>query len=363
MSMRKTLGNWYQYSGVIHIHTTASDGTRPLEEVIEIGREVGLDFMMFCDHMTLRHREEGREGFYGDTLVTIGYEHNDKDDRNHYLLFDSPEVYRSKESASEYVAAGVADGALGIIAHPDEVRSKLAEYPPYPWTDWEVEGFTGIEVWNQMSEWMERLTRFNKLLMAFSPRKSMVAPRGKTLRRWDRINLKRRCVGVAGADAHAFRIRAWPFTVEVFPYKVHFRSLRCYVLLPQPMGRDASTAREQLYKAIRECRLFFANVRWGEAGGFEFWAESDGVRAICGQWLPLKQRAHIHARLPHAAEVRLIHDGREVHSTRSSKIAAEVSSPGVYRLEAHRFGRGWIYTNHIRIGTEDDPDGQNPGPQ
>ncbi len=351
--MRKAMDRWYQYSGVMHIHTTASDGTKPIDEVIAIGREVGLDFMMFSDHMTLRHRDEGREGFYGKTLVAIGYEHNDADDRNHYLLFDSPGVYASRSRAADYVNAGAVDGAVGIIAHPDEARSRLAEYPPYPWTDWEVAGFTGIELWNQMSEWMERLTRFNKLIMAFSPRKSMVAPSRRTLRRWDEINLRRRCVGVAGADAHAFRIRAWPLTVEVFPYKVHFRSLRCYVLLPQAMSENDAKARNQLYRAICECRLFFANVRWGDADSFEFWAESDGVRAICGQWLPFKGRADLHARLPHSAEIRVIRNGTQIHSVRTDRVAFRLSSPGVYRLEAHRFGRGWIYTNHIRIGTED----------
>lgn len=351
--MRKTMNHWYQYTGVMHIHTTASDGTKPLDEVIAIGREVGLDFMMFTDHMTLKHREEGREGFYGKTLVTIGYEQNDADDRNHYLLFDSPRVYASSTNAADYVAAGIADGALGIIAHPDEIRSRLADYPPYPWTDWTVEGFTGIEVWNQMSEWMERLTRINKLIMAFSPRKSMLAPSARTLKRWDEINLRHPCVGVAGVDAHAFRIKVWPMTVEVFPYKVHFRSLRCYILLPQAMSENDVTAGNQLHQAIRECRLFFANVRWGDAEDFEFWAESDGVRAICGQWLPLKGRADLHARLPHSAEIRVIRNGEEVHSVRADSMVFRVTTPGVYRLESRRFGRGWIFTNHIRIGTED----------
>ena len=193
---------WHQYTGVIHIHTNASDGTRPLDEVIAFGRELGLDFMMFCDHMTLKPKQDGGEKYYGKMLVAIGYEHNDSNDKNHLLIFDAPRVYDRNLSAAEYSAAAQRDGALTIIAHPDEVRHRLKEYPAYPWTDWEVDDFDGVELWNQMSEWMERLTPFNRLAMALSPRKSLVAPCARTLKRWDEINQRRRCLGMAGVDAH-----------------------------------------------------------------------------------------------------------------------------------------------------------------
>ncbi|HEX2896734.1 MAG TPA: PHP domain-containing protein, partial [candidate division Zixibacteria bacterium] len=164
--MAKKIGDWYNYSGAIHMHTTESDGTKPLEEVVAIGQKAGLDFMLFTDHMTLSLRDAGKEEFYGKTLVIIGYEHNDPQDKNHYLIFQSPRVYDEKFSVKQYVSAAAQDSAIGIMAHPDEIRDRLVEYPPYPWTDWSVEGFTGIELWNQMSEWMEKLTRFNKLLMS-----------------------------------------------------------------------------------------------------------------------------------------------------------------------------------------------------
>jgi len=348
--MRKKLGRWYQYTGAIHIHTTDSDGTKPLDEVIALGREVGLEFMMFSDHMTLATRDQGREGFYGKTLVTIGYEHNDPQDHHHYLLFDSPQVYPSGWSAAQYVAAGAEDGALGILAHPDEIRTALADHPAYPWTDWDVTGYTGIELWNQMSEWMEKLTRFNKLRMVFSPRKFMIGPTDRILTKWDALNLDRKVVGIAGADAHAFRIKAGPLIVQVFPYKVHFRSLRCYVLLSQKMSNDPATAREQLYGAIRDCRLFFANVRWGAADSFEFWAENEDCTAVSGQSLPLSAETTIQVRLPARAEVRLVHNGQRLLSTVTRRLEYAVQLPGIYRVEAHKGKRGWIYSNHIRVG-------------
>jgi len=334
----------------VHIHTTESDGTKTLEEVVALGQEVGLDFMMFSDHMNLNNREAGKEGYYGDTLVVIGYEHNDTDDHHHYLLFGSPRVYPSDMTAAEYVAAGARDGALGILAHPDEVRKALKMHPPYPWDDWSARGFDGIELWNQMSEWTEKLTRWNYLAMAFSPRKSIVAPTDRILTKWDEINQERKCVGLAGVDAHAFSFRIWPLTVEIFPYKVHFKSLRCYILLNEPLSKDPGEATKQLFDAVRDCRLFFANERWGSAERFEFSGESESERVCSGGRLASENDARLIVSLPKPANLRLIQNGCPVVETMTDKLEYRLTAAGVYRVEAWLGRRGWIFSNHIRVG-------------
>ncbi|RKX25848.1 MAG: histidinol-phosphatase [Candidatus Zixiibacteriota bacterium] len=348
--MATKVGDWYHYSGAVHIHTSESDGTKPLEEVVALGCEVGLDFMMFSDHMGLTNRDAGLEGIYGETLVVIGYEHNDHEDKNHYLIFDSPGVYPSRLYAREYVAAARADGALGIIAHPIEKRSRSGKYPPYPWTEWNTDDYDGLELWNQMSEWMERLTPYNKLAMAFSPRKSMIGPHPEALQLWDRVSRQRKCVGLAGVDAHAFPVSVGLFTVEIFPYKVHFRSLRTHVLLAEPMSNDFKTARDQLYEALRECRVYFSNTRWGSADGFDFRATQDGCSVVCGGSLDSHEGAMITVELPARATIIVMCDGEEVHRVASRQLKFAVEKPGLYRVEVWRGKRGWIFSNHVRIG-------------
>lgn len=348
--MAKKVGDWYHYTGAIHIHTTESDGTKSLEEVVALGREVGLDFMMFTDHMTLAHRERGKEGFYGDTLVLVGYEHNDPDDIHHYLLFESPRVYPAEMSVREYVAAGAADGAIGILAHPDEIRDNLERFPAYPWKDWSVEGFTGLEIWNQMSEWMEQLTRFNLLFMAFSPRKSMIGPTKRVLKKWDELNMSRKVVGIAGPDAHAFSFRLGPMNVEIFPYKVHFKSLQSHIILPEPMSKNFDEAKKQLYDAIREAHLFFSNMRWGRAETFQFYAETEAGKVASGGNIPsLGGDVRLVVKAPARATLKVIHNGQEVVKTFSDALEYRVSQAGIYRVEAWKGKRGWIFSNHIRI--------------
>lgn len=348
--MGNKVGNWYQYSGAIHIHTTESDGTRSLVEVVEIGRDAKLDFMMFADHMGLTNRESGLEGMYGKTLVVVGYEHNDLEDNNHFMVFKSPGVYPENMTARQYVAAARADRALGIIAHPIEKRDRGGKYPPYPWTAWDTEEYDGVELWNQMSEWMEKLGTFNKLVMAFSPRKSMVGPPPEVLSIWDRLNLKRRYVGVAGVDAHAFPVDLGPLTVEIFPYKVHFRSLRTHILLDEPMAKDFETAREQLYTAFERCRVFCSNMRWGAADTFQFTAESEGRIATCGDALEFGPNVALKVHAPSRASIRLIHNGRQIAESVSRELNVAAAAPGLYRVEVWKGKRGWIFSNHIRIG-------------
>lgn len=344
------VGDWYHYAGAIHVHTTESDGTRTLEEVAAIGKRAGLDFIMFTDHMNLNNRDNGKEGFYDGLLAVVGYEHNDIDDNNHYMLFDVPRVYDAQMSAAEYVKAGAQDGALGIIAHPDEIRDRMGQYPPFPWTDWSAEGYTGIELWNQMSEWMERLTPSNKLVMAFSPRKSMVGPTDRVLAKWDEVNRERKVVGIASVDAHAFPIKVGPFTVEIFPYKVHFKSILTYVIMPEPLSKEFPVARRQLYSALRDCRVYGANLRWGPARQFIFTGRRGAERVVCGGTLNDHKDAKLEVQLPASAQLRLIGNGRQLIEISGRRLEYAVTQPGIYRVEAWKNGRCWIVSNHIRVG-------------
>lgn len=347
--MPDNTARFYHYAGAIHVHTTESDGTKSLEGVVADAQAAGLDFVLFADHMTLSNREAGKEGWYGRTLALIGYEHNDAEDNNHYLIFQSPRVYPRNLKASQCVDAAAADNALGIIAHPDEMRDRQGRYPPYPWTDWSSDRFDGLELWNQMSEWMERLTPKNQFLMALSPRKSMLAPPPATLRRWDEINLRRRCVGVVSVDAHAFPVTFWPLTVRIFPYKVHFRSLLTYLVLREPLARDAKAAAGQVCDALRGCHVYGANVRWGDARDFRFEATLGDRRHVAGEEVRYEAGLSLYVTTPRPGQIRVFRNGEQTLAKTDQQISIPVDRPGMYRIEVWRNGRGWIFSNHMRI--------------
>jgi hypothetical protein len=336
-------------TGVIHVHTTDSDGTKSHEEVADLARDVGLDFLLFADHMTLRGQHEGKERFYGDLLALIGYEHNDESDCNHYLVFDIDEVLPATMTAAQYVAAAADRGALGIMAHPDEIRGRDARFRSYPWTAWEVERFDGLEVWNQMSEWMENLKFYNQLVMIFSPRKWLQAPTHRILARWDELNQKRKVAGVASVDAHGFLYRAGPLRLTIFPYKVQFKTLRTHLVLHEPLSRDLTTAKKQVYDAIRDCRVFVSNYRWGEGHDFHFEITSRHESAVIGGEVALDDQTTAIVTCPVRGSIRIIADGKLLVEQAGKRLEYRLTRPGVYRVEVYRGRKGWIFSNPIWV--------------
>ena len=61
----------HEYVGVIHVHSTYSDGSRSIPDIASIAGEVDLDYVFMTDHNTLQAKRDGLEGWHGDVLVGI----------------------------------------------------------------------------------------------------------------------------------------------------------------------------------------------------------------------------------------------------------------------------------------------------
>jgi hypothetical protein len=339
---------WHEYVGVSHIHTTDSDGSKSVPEIIKIGQKAGLDFLFFSDHMTLKSLDSGLEGWHGKTFVLIGYEIHDTTNKNHYLAFNVKRVLSGELSAQEYVREVKRLGGLGIIAHPDESRV-LPQFPPYPWTAWDAEGFDGIEIWNQMSEWMEGINRLNQLKMFVSPRRYLTSPTPKILKIWDELNKQRKVCGISGVDVHAYPYKLGPFTFLIFPYKVQFQSLRVHLVLNEPLSSDDQIAKRQVIDAVRGCNLFISNHRWGDARGFSFYAESKGHLIRVGDGISSPEETSFFVRAPQKCNIRLLRDGSIIKEEIGDALEYSTDGRGIYRVEAYKGKKGWIFSNHIRL--------------
>lgn len=342
----------HEYIGAVHLHSNVSDGSLPIPEIAEIAGSKSLDFLMFTDHNTLEPKRAGLEGWYGQVLVLIGYEINDRDDKNHYLAFRLDNEVEGS-TAAEYVSRVRERGGLGIIAHPAEKRNFSEAYPPYPWTDWDVQGFDGIEIWNQLSEWMEGITRANMFWRIWHPLRSIRFPEWDILRRWDRLNLDRRVIGIGGIDVHAFSIKILGFIpVEIYPYKVQFKSIRTHILSDKQICgsqgclpfEEAETA---LFAALEKGCCFVSNYSLGDARGFRFRALQAGDLYEMGSRIEGGGSVRFEAHVPAKAKIRLLQNGRLVQKVSGDKMGLTTAEPGVYRIEVFKKGRGWIYSNPI----------------
>jgi hypothetical protein len=344
----------YEYIGALHMHSVFSDGSGEVKEIASMADEVGLDYIILTDHNTLRALKEGYEGWYNKTALLVGCEINDKENQNHYLAFGIEEAYSTRLTARTYVRKVKEAGGIGFIAHPHEKRTHMKEHPPYPWTEWDIEDFNGIEVWNHMSEWMENLTEQNKYQAFLHPLKTVKAPYPETLEIWDKLNLRRKVVGIGGIDAHAHKYNLLGFLeVEIFPYKVLFKSIRTHILTEDELkpGKNFSSAKRIIYKALESGRCFFANDYHAESKGFRFFAQCGRKNYQMGDHILNAEKAKLKVFLPASkGEIKLIHNGKVTGTVENNEAEFIINEKGIYRVEVYTGGKAWIYSNHIRFG-------------
>ncbi|HCY76237.1 MAG TPA: histidinol-phosphatase [Ignavibacteriales bacterium] len=345
----------FEYVGAVHMHSTFSDGTGEVPDIAKFADEVGLDFILLTDHNTLRALQEGYEKWYGNTLLLVGCEINDKENKNHYLAFGIDEAFTTRTPAKKYVAKVKELGGIGFLAHPHEKRKHI-EHPAYPWTEWDTEDFNGIEIWNHMSEWVENLTEENKYRSFLHPLRTIIAPPKETLKVWDDLSQKRKVVGIGGIDAHAHKYNLVGFLeVEIFPYKVLFKSIRTHILIDNSIkkgksAKDIETAKWQIYDALKEGRCFVANDYISESKGFRYFAEYQNKKYQMGETIPDHKNVKLKVFLPGVnAEIRLIRNGHLVEANEGIDAEFIVNKKGVYRIEVYNNKRAWIFSNHIRV--------------
>jgi hypothetical protein len=348
-----------EYTGALHIHSNFSDGSGTVPEIAKAAGEIGLDFFILTDHNTLRALDEGYEKWYGNTLCLVGCEINDKENKNHYLAFGINETYSTRMSAKNYVKKVKEAGGIGFLAHPHEKRTHMKEHPPYPWIEWDTNDFTGIEIWNHMSEWMENLTEQNKYQSFLHPLKTIEAPPPETLKLWDELNLQRRVVGIGGIDAHAHKQNLFGFfEVEIFPYKVLFKSIRTHILLDNELKREntkqnITRSKKLIYKALEEGKCFIANDYHADSKGFKFFAQNSKNKFQMGEKLPFSDDITLNISVPvEKAEIQIVRNSECIFKVLDGQTQFKVQQEGIYRVQVYLLNKAWIFSNHIRIGMQ-----------
>ncbi len=357
----------FEYIGAIHIHSNYSDGTGKIEDIVKAAAVSGLDFIIMTDHNTVKPKEDGYEKWMNDVMVIIGYEVNDMENKNHYLVLGLDKVIGSFEvldngelgctlNAKEYIKKIKDEGGFGFIAHPDEERHVMHGHEAYPWTHWDTDDFTGIEIWNHMSEWIEGMNDDNKLQRFLHPLKSIISPPKKTLARWDVIAQKRPVSAIGSVDAHAFKQNLLGFfEVEIFAYKVMFKSIRTHVLVKSEIKKNSkkkfSESKDEILESLKNGRCFISNFYHGSAKGFRFFGEANDLVINMGDTISLKGRKKIMLRAlaPQSCDFKLIYNGDKIQETKGMRADWDIDKTGAYRVECWLNNKAWIFSNHIRV--------------
>lgn len=348
----------------LHMHTTYSDGTGSHKDIAQAAIKTGLDAVIVTDHNVL---VQGLEGYYrvappstNRVLVLIGEEIHDQDrdpQKNHLLVFNANRDLSTLADDPQTLINGVNEaGGICFLAHPDDIACPAFNETSISWDVREVHGYTGIELWNGLSELKTVLhSRLHGLFYALFPQFIAHHPMPETIQRWDDLLTGGgRVVAIGGSDAHALRMSMGPLHRAIFPYDFHFRTVNTHVLIPEPLTGDVFTDKKMIYEALAAGHCFVGYDLPAPTRGFIFNARGLEQSVVMGDEISSKRGVTLQAHLPKPAEIRLIKDGKMIGIWKNSQACAySATEPGVYRVEVWKnylgAKRGWIFSNPIYV--------------
>ena len=345
----------------LHMHTLYSDGFGTHTEIAQAALKAGLDAVIVTDHNVWVN---GPTGYYQDddrqVLLLVGEEIHDQarePQKNHLLVFGvQREIATLAPDLPRLLEAVRQSGGLSFLAHIVDPASHAFGEPDISWVSWDIQDYTGIELWNAMSEFKGLLrNKLQAVFYAFNPRRIAHGPYVAALRKWDELLAKGRpVVAIGGSDAHALAARLGPLRRILFPYEFHFRSINTHILTPELLCGDLTIDRQLIMEALRQGHAFIGYDLPASTRGFRFTAQGKDVTAWMGDEISARYGVTFQIHLPCLTECQLLKDGKSVKTWRKRENCTYITTqPGIYRVEVYLdyLGgrRGWIYSNPIYV--------------
>ncbi|HAJ05500.1 MAG TPA: hypothetical protein DCL76_02970 [Chloroflexi bacterium] len=352
-----------EYVGNCHNHTPYSDGTLYHADIAHEASRAGLDFVIVTDHNVWVH---GREGYYDyedskTILILTGEEIHHLDEHpkgNHLLVYDTNTELSQFSSNPQLLIDKISalDG-LSFLAHPFERAAPIVEDAVYSWRNWNISGYTGIEVWNYMSEFKSLIkSKAAAIFYAFYPDLGIRGPFQETLHKWDELLASGKNVVIIGnSDSHGQTYSMGPVSRCIFPYKFLFQSVNTHIISRKPLTGNITTDKQIVYSALRTGNCFVGYDLPHPTRDFRFHAYNEKTRCIMGEEISLKNGpVTLEATTPTICNLKIISNGKIITQKKNtSKIKYTVNRPNNFRIEAtitHKLQeRHWIISNPIYV--------------
>lgn len=310
------------FRGSYHVHSKFShDSKAPLHLIAKSAKKAGLDFVVVMDHNNINAKRNYRH-LPEDPLLLFGVEVSTWND-GHLGVIQVDERPPDVESTQEMIDWVHERGGFTVLAHP---FSKLK-----PWTNWNLKGIDGIELFCLSDLFYEDTVRFI-LKGVFFPSslflKSTLKLSPEAFAWWDdQLSQGLKVTGFAATDAH-LKWRLDHFYVENF--LLPFQAVTLYVESKELNDRE-------IIQGLAHGKSFFAFEIFGLAQDFEFTATANQLSAT------------LNVRIPKEADIRLIHN-RNIVARKTGK-ALEYAAPesGYYRVEVYLNKKPWIFSNPIYL--------------
>lgn len=345
----------------LHLHSTYSDGSGDYRAITLAALKTEVDVIILTDHNILVKGLEGYRRSQGRTvLVLTGEEVHDQNrepQKNHTLVIGAEKEMAGFAPDPQTLIDEVnRAGGLSFLAHPYEFDLPMIHEPDISWVNWEVEDFTGLELWNGLSEFKTVVRSLRDgIKYLFLPEMMAHGPLKPTLAKWDELlNAGKKVNAVGGSDAHAIKFQKAILKRTVFPYEFHFSAINNHLIVDEGLSGSINLDKAVVYEALRKGSSFIGYDLPAPTRGFRFVIDDDDQEYHLGDSFSMKDGATARVSLPESANIRLIHNGKVISEQKNAnRLTCSITQPGYYRVECSLFflgeERGWIYSNPIYV--------------
>jgi len=356
---------FYDYAGVINVHSIKSSGGSSIQEIIKLANEIGLDFIFFNEEIPLGRKEPPAINF-GKLSVYYGFEMPYK---NTSILFADRVNKRTFTSNSEiqiFLSDYFENGGdeLVVLAHPDK--------PGFSWNDEVPKELTGIEVLNLReiwrSAWQKRKLSFFKALVfyPFNPNLfflNIYSESATSTGLWDEWNKKANIYGYMGSDVTS-KLKIGKKSLRFPGYKNIFSMSQNHVVVEEELTQ--ANQDEKILQALNAGSAYFSLDIFGNPEGFVFYAlDTNQNKRMMGSEINFEKVNKLVVELPVTktdVKTLLIKDSKVIlEETGSFEFSPK--DPGVYRVEVQVSPKfpifreqkwlPWVFSNPIRIVTKE----------
>lgn len=342
----------YDYKGAIHVHSTYSDGTGDMAEIAQAANDAGLDFVLMTDAGQAKAVEEGCERWNGSALIICGTEI--APGGNPYIAFgEKPfkDVAKLNDLAPQAAIEAIqAQNGFGFLAHPDHLGSTKLGIPSKKWNAWDVQGYTGLGLWDLMTDWLAQVDREDDVLELHAEFEDwLTGPRIETLKRWDELNQKAKVVGIGEVSNRKYKKDFEGKALDIFPYETAFKTVVNHILLDEPLSKEYKKARKQVLNAVKHGNLYVSFDWWDDPTEFSYEIDNGKKVAGMGDEIELTEKVELVASFPSEGLLNVYRNGESVLEEEGDELLFDITEPGAYRVEAMRNDIVWILSNNIVV--------------
>ncbi|MCB0413842.1 MAG: hypothetical protein KDD50_05885, partial [Bdellovibrionales bacterium] len=296
---------FFDYRGVVNVHSIHSTGSGSVQKIIRDAQEEGLDFISIADFNSAESTNE-TQGYHNNLFVFFDKEYSYLNSRliNYFSKEDSLNIGPGRQQV--FIADSLEKltrdkkSGLWVLSHPFQRG--------YEWQGNYPAGLDGIEVLNLKSiwenYWLKSTPSFLWTLFVYPFNSDLAFIRlfeypENEIQLWDTLNKTRKTLGFAGSDAEEKILLPNKQYIKIPKYKDIFQIANNHVLLESELTGDPLSDEKKLRNALKSGNFYFSFDLLANPKGFASYIEdSNGNRHLMGSEIKYKPGQVLHIILP-----------------------------------------------------------------